>query len=170
MLKNTSGFSMVELAIVLSIVAILATVGAPSLKEFLNSTRFSSASLQVVSDLNLARSEAIKRNNRVLMCIKNSDGTGCGTGTDWKFGWVVCTAETDTTCAASATTNPNPLIVRAALANGLTLSGSSGLICFKPNGSQCSTTPVTLTLGGSWTGATPRVVTVAGTGSTTTSQ
>jgi type IV fimbrial biogenesis protein FimT len=159
---------MIELIMVLLIAAILAAVAAPSFASFLNTTRFSSASMQLVSDLNLARSEAIKRNNRVLICLRS--GTACGTGTDWRVGWVVCVdANNDNACdaPASASADPTVVAVRPALAANLTLAGSANLVRFNPNGSQGTGTAATLTLGGSWSGASTRVISVSGAGNVT---
>jgi type IV fimbrial biogenesis protein FimT len=116
--------------------------------------------------LNHARSEAIKRNTRVLMCVRNLAGTGCGTGTNWQNGWVVCTdADGNDVCDDSTASNPNPVIVRPALDAALTLAGSAASVRFNANSSQGGgSTTATLSLGGTWSGATSRVVSVAGTG------
>lgn len=165
MLKKSHGFTMIELMIVLSVAAVLALIAAPSFGTFLNNTRLSSAAMQLVSDLNLARSEAIKRNSRVLICARNTAGTDCANETNWQPGWVVCTdGDNDNVCDTSTAANPNPLTVRAAQASGLTLSGTAAIVRFNPNGSQGSGTAATLTLGGSWSGATARIVSVAATG------
>ena len=122
----------------------------------------SSALGLIVSDLNQARGEAIKRNARVVMCVRDIAGTDCGAGTNWQAGWLVCTALAGAdTCAASTLTNPNPLVVRPPLDARLTLTGSATALRFNPNSSAVAQT---LTLGGTWSGAPARVVAVAVTG------
>lgn len=163
-----SGVTLLELMIVLSIAAILAALAAPSFNNMLNSTRQSSASLQLISDLNHARSEAIKRNNHVLVCITDGvamPNTNClgGANTNWNAGWIVCAdADNDGSCDAATASQPSPIDIRPALSSKLTLTGSGSRINFSPNGS--SGTAATLTLGGTWSGATSRVITVALTG------
>jgi type IV fimbrial biogenesis protein FimT len=162
MSNKHNGFTIIELMITLVIAAVLAALAAPSFNTFMNNTRFSSASLQLISDLNHARSEAIKRNSRVLVCLRNTAGTDCAAGTDWRVGWVVCIdSDSDSLCDASTAADPNPQDVRPALAKTLTLTSAFNMIRFNPNGSAVASS---LTLGGTWAGAVPRVITVAATG------
>lgn len=170
--KPSTGFTLIELLVVISIAAILAAVGAPSFTGMMNNFRQNSALGLVVSDLNQARGEAIKRNARMLACVRNAAGTDCAAGTNWQAGWVVCADSTtagttpelppsDGVCDASTATNPNPLIVRPALNAALTLTATAASVQFNANSSA---TANTLTLGGTWSGATARTIAVAGTG------
>lgn len=97
--RQQAGVTMVELMIVVAIAAILAGLAAPSFIELINNTRMTSTMSQLTSDLNRARSEAIKRNRRMLVCGRNSASTVttdtagtdyCGSDTNWQAGWVVC--------------------------------------------------------------------------------
>ena len=82
------GFTLTELLVVLTIVALLATVAMPSLATVMDSMRLSSASNSFLANLQLARSEAIKRNGRVVLC-KSADGTACAGSGGWEQGWIV---------------------------------------------------------------------------------
>lgn len=172
-----SGFTMIELLIVLTIGAVLAAIAVPSLRSTLNNTRQSSAVSLLVNDMNQARGEAIKRNGPVLICGRNADGTDCADVTDWRVGWVVCADRTtagttpelppsDGRCDGPTAENPNPLVVRPPLGESLTLVASDVAIRFNANSSQGSGGGnATVTLGGTWSDAKNRVIAVANTGS-----
>lgn len=163
-LDKSAGFTLMELMVVVAIVAILAALAVPSFQQLINNTRLSSTHSQLINDLNYARSDAIKRNNRTLICVQNSTGTGCANTTNWGAGWLICADnDGDDACDASTPTMPNPSKVQAPLHNALTLSASSAVIRFNANGSQgAAGTISTLTL--STSGATTRTLTIAPSG------
>ncbi len=73
MISNKLGFSLLELLITLSIIAILAVLTLPSYREFLVKSQDQVMSAQLLRAINLTRSEAIARNAVVSLC-KNQDG------------------------------------------------------------------------------------------------
>lgn len=82
LLRQCFGFTLVELMITVTIVAIVLVIGIPSFKNFVLNQRVKTASSQIFFALTLARSEAIKRNAEVRL-VK--------TGTNWQDGWTVST-------------------------------------------------------------------------------
>lgn len=82
------GFTLIELLVVVAIVAILQTLAAPALSGVANSMRLSTAVNSLFSSLLLARSEAIKRNSRVVVC-KSATGDACANAGGWDQGWIV---------------------------------------------------------------------------------
>ena len=162
--KEQGGFTLVELLVVIAIAAILASLAAPSFVSLMNSTRQGSAQSQLLADLNRARSEAIKRNSRVLLC-NTSDGAACTALTNWSAGWLVCfDADGNDACDSTSATNPNPIVRRGALDTSLTLTASATPVRFNPNGTQGGGGAVTLALAGSWDGAQTKTLTVSATG------
>ena len=82
------GFTLVELLVALTIAALLLTISVPSMSRMLHSARLTDASNALLSSLQLARSEAIKRNDRVTVC-KSADGLSCTFAGGWEQGWIV---------------------------------------------------------------------------------
>lgn len=84
---NQSGFTLIELAVVIAMVAILAALAVPSWTQL----RARNAIRATVNDFNLslqfARSEAVRLNSPVTIC-PSSDGVNC-TASDYHDGWIV---------------------------------------------------------------------------------
>lgn len=165
--QRQAGLTMIELMIVVVIGGILAAIAAPSFNDLINNTRMTSTMSQITSDLNRARSEAIKRNRRVLVCVRSTD-TACDVVLNWQNGWLVCyDVDQDGACDATSAANPNPIVVHQALNSRLALTGSTALIRFNPNGTQGlvgAAVVETLTLAFNPPSATNSVATIALTG------
>ena len=61
------GFNVVELMIVLAIVGVLTAIAAPNMADMVRVQRVRTAAFDIVAGLTLARSEALKRNAKVIM-------------------------------------------------------------------------------------------------------
>jgi type IV fimbrial biogenesis protein FimT len=79
------GFSLVETMIVMAIAAGLVVMAAPSMSRLADSIRLTAVSNAFLAHLYLARSEAIKRNGRVVLC-KSADGIACASSGGWDQG------------------------------------------------------------------------------------
>jgi type IV fimbrial biogenesis protein FimT len=85
----STGVTLLELMIALSIVAILGTLAVPSFSGLLHDSERTTAVNSFVHSLYLARSEAIKRGEVVSLC-KSANGENCSnTAPDWNGGWMV---------------------------------------------------------------------------------
>lgn len=86
------GFTLVELLVVLAVGAILLTIAIPGYAFLVNGSRLAAVTNDLVTALQLARSEAIKRGMRVTVC-KTSNAMAappvCDTTTSWQQGWLV---------------------------------------------------------------------------------
>lgn len=95
--RFSDGFTLIELMVVVAIVAILATLAAPSFVDMLRRNRLSTAVSALQVSLSLARSEAVKRgaDARVTVAANTSAGV-------WTNGWTVFVDGTGTANAGVA--------------------------------------------------------------------
>lgn len=70
-----SGFSLVELMIGITIVAILMLFGAPSFSLWVQNTQVRTAAESIQNGLQIARTEAVRRNTNVRFNLTNAGGT-----------------------------------------------------------------------------------------------
>jgi type IV fimbrial biogenesis protein FimT len=88
-LCRASGFTLLELMVTVTILAIGAAIAAPSYSAMIQRNRAKSVASELLAALNLARSEAARRGQPVSIC-KSSDGSNCaGSSTQWDSGWIV---------------------------------------------------------------------------------
>jgi type IV fimbrial biogenesis protein FimT len=76
----SAGFTVLELIVAMTIVAVMLALGVPALRDLLVSQKVRQAANDLYSDLTYARSEAIKRNAQVQVIRQSSAWTG---------GWTV---------------------------------------------------------------------------------
>lgn len=127
--QKSTGFTLVELIVTLTIAGILIALAAPAMKTFIQNQRLTSQANDLIADINTARSEAIKRGSSVSVCSSTSL-TGCSASTQWETGRIVF-LDSD----GDATVDSGDTIVRA----GQALEGSNNTL--RPVGS--STTAIT---------------------------
>lgn len=85
--QSTSGFTIIELMVVVSVIGVLATFALSSFQSLTQSQQAKNASFELFTSLRLARSEAIKRNSNVTLTPTDA--------TNWGKGWTIAsTTET----------------------------------------------------------------------------
>ena len=91
-MKKNQGFSIIELLVALVLASFLLAVGVPRLNVFFDGNRMVSNTNNLVSAIQIARSEAIKRGQRVTVCKSANADAGspsCSTTGGWEQGWIV---------------------------------------------------------------------------------
>ncbi len=89
------GFTLTELLITLAILVILMAIGAPQLQTFVVQRAVASQAETFAESIRLARSEALKRGQRVSICASSAPEAArpvCspdGATVDWAQGWLV---------------------------------------------------------------------------------
>ncbi len=90
--RRECAFSLYEALVVLTVVSTVATVAVPSFQQLTASQRMSGAVNSLVTALHMARSEAIKRRARAVLC-PSVDGRACRNGgsggTVWEDGYLL---------------------------------------------------------------------------------
>jgi len=81
-IKKLRGFTMVEMMITVAILAILLGLAVPSFSDFIKSTRLTTQANALSMDLQIARSEAARRNRNVVVCSSDT-GSTCDATSDW---------------------------------------------------------------------------------------
>ena len=143
------GFSLVELMVAVAVAGVLVAIAIPSFDSFILSNRLSSYASAFSAGVRVARSEAIKRNLPVTLCM-SSNGSSCVTSGGWEQGWIVLSGTT--------------VIKRQqATVAGYLLSSSVSSLTFQPNGLGATQTTMTVCRS-SPLGTQERQVTVSATG------
>ena len=95
---HSRGFTLVEMLAVITISAILVALALPSFRSIIRSSQISSTSNALLASIDLARSEAIRRNATVSVCrslnpenvapvCSSAAGNGYAAN-DWSSGWI----------------------------------------------------------------------------------
>jgi type IV fimbrial biogenesis protein FimT len=155
--RRQHGLTLLELAIVVAITAIVAAAAASSFTALIDARRLDSAATRLAADIQLARSEAIARNQPLRLSLFTGSGASC---------WIVHSGaaadcrcdDTGAVCGAGART-----IKGVVLANKerVSVAGNVASIVFDPLHGT-STPTGTLRLVGARGGAVHHVVNVVG--------
>lgn len=89
MLKHQKAFTLVELLVTLSVVAVLIALAAPSFNAQMLNNRSIALGEDFSTAINMARSEAVKRSGRASICASTDGQTCAGPGGLWTDGFIV---------------------------------------------------------------------------------
>lgn len=123
------GFTLIELMVTVAVAAVLLMVAVPSFNDVILNSKLTGNANTLLSSIQFARSEAIKRNTVVLLC-RSADGKTCAASGGWEQGWVVRVA------GPVSATDPDPRLVfaQARLPSILTVSGPATEVSFQAIG------------------------------------
>jgi type IV fimbrial biogenesis protein FimT len=86
-LNQQQAFTIIELMITLVIVGIVVSLAAPGMGEFIKNERLTSYRNTLFTDLFLARSKAVERNQPTIVCVSTNEAS-CTAGA-FESGWIV---------------------------------------------------------------------------------
>jgi type IV fimbrial biogenesis protein FimT len=89
MKNRAQGMTLIELMTAMLVLAILMGIAVPSFRDFASDSRTTAATTDLVTALNLARSEALRRATLVVACASDDDLKDCSDDKDWTKGWIV---------------------------------------------------------------------------------
>lgn len=86
--QRIEGFTLVELMITIAVLAVILAIATPSFKTVINSNRLTAQTNGLVAALQMARSEALKRNSTVAVC-RSANGTSCAGAIGAWEQWII---------------------------------------------------------------------------------
>jgi len=86
-MKNSHGLTLIELMVTLAVFAIISALAFPGFRLYQQNSNRVSQINGLVSTFNLARSEAVKRSQPVIVCA-SADQANCSNSIDWTTGWI----------------------------------------------------------------------------------
>lgn len=129
-MKPRAGFTLIELMISVAILAILLGLAAPEFQTFIQNTKIRTTADSMQAGLQLARSEALRRNARVSLWLV-SDVTASCARSDSGTSWVVSVDNPAGACNAASSDTVVPRLIQSRSGG----DGSTGVSVAASNGS-----------------------------------
>lgn len=84
-----NGVTLIELLVAIVVIAVSLAMALPAMSQFIKNNRANAHANELVNDIQVARSEAIKRGAGATICV-STNSTSCAVGDDdWGHGWLV---------------------------------------------------------------------------------
>lgn len=112
----------------LTVASILLAIAIPTFRSATASTRLTTQANDLVAAINLARSEAIKRNASIELCRTDSTtATACATAADSWANWMVATTGGSVIRRGTVDSHNGAVVVHSTLTSDQLLFSSDGL-------------------------------------------
>lgn len=145
--KRQGGFSLLELMVTVSVLAILAGFAYPSLRDFLRRNRAIADSNAIMADLQYARGQAAATRSYISVCPRaTTTDNSCATNGSYDKGWVVYSASSPGVAYAATSAGAADALQRQApdMSSAASMRASSGgVLTFNSRGELLSSADVT---------------------------
>jgi type IV fimbrial biogenesis protein FimT len=157
--RRAAGFTLVELMVTLTILALLGMIAVPAFNNAILGNKLAGFTNSFMAGVQVARSEAIKRNAAVKMC-RSADGASCAGSGGWQQGWIIFN-DVDGNDAINNT--ETRIHYQQKLSDDFSFTGDTYTIVMQPTGLAATSAALTLCRSNP-VGAQERTVTLSTTG------
>jgi type IV fimbrial biogenesis protein FimT len=138
MKHKQGGFTIIELMFTVVVLAVLLAIGIPNFRDFIRNSHMTAAANDLLSDINLTRSESVKRRVPVTLC-RSTDGASCATGSGNFARWIVFVDDADASATNGADGNgvvdTGEAVLRdRSIDQNINASANGNLAVFRPSG------------------------------------
>jgi type IV fimbrial biogenesis protein FimT len=131
------GFTLFELMITVAVAGTLAAIAVPNMRDFMRNNRLASSANDLLRSVQVARSEAVKRQVVVAVCSSSNPNAAEPTCSDGALtGWIVF-QDTNTNWARETT--EAVLLNQSAPATVTVRNNNTGKVSYSPTGFATST-------------------------------
>lgn len=149
--SSAHGFTLIELMVTVSLIAILLGIGVPAMRTFLVNSAVSNLGNEFLLGASYSRAEAIARNQCVTMCITDDPSAAApvcnGAGSDWNAGWIIFSNPKCDNVATDATAELLKIYLGDPSVATMPVSGNLRTLRYDSRGMMPSLSPVSLALG-----------------------